>query len=490
MRPDTQSIFRSQNWHSRRRREGRALLFWVSTVAISIIFFNLLLSGAAPPESHIAVFSNVATYSLPVVETGNGEYARLLEALEPLGSVSASGDQKHWKLRYNHLELGFTVGKSRVQMKGGDFDLAAPFVMQNGRGLVPVSSLAPLLSRVLGGPVTFNPASRRVFIGNVAIHFTAQVIGNLPPSLVINFSGPVNPTIATDAGTLRMTFTHEPIVASGTQALTFNNKIITSATYQDGNANAEITVAGNLPLFAHFSGDHKTITITPAPSASTQAQVPPAPGAAANGLTPGTPVPTAQSQYFLVIDAGHGGTDRGAALGGQIVEKDVTLAFARQLQHEVETRGLTALLVRNDDTDIDLDQRAAMTNSVHPSIYICIHVTSQGNGVSFYTALLPATNQVHGSFLNWGTAQASSLTRSQAFTEIVAKSFGNSKIPVRTLSAPLRPLNNITTAAMAIEVAPPAGGAAGLESSEYQQLIASMIATGLAAVHEETESSP
>ncbi len=467
---------------------GTFALF-ISTVAFSIISVSVLLSGAPPIENHIAVFSNVATYSLPVATIDGKEYVGALEALEPLGSVTANGDQKHWKLRYNHLELGFGVGESRVRMKGGDFDLGAAFVLQNGRGLVPVPALAPLLSHVLGGPVTFSPASRRIFIGNVAVHFTAQVVG-ASPSLVINFSGPVNPMIATDAGTLRMTFTHEPIVASGTQTLTFSNKIITSAAYQDGNGNATITVTASAPLFANFSGDRKTITITPAPSASNQAQGSTTQGATANATPPATLAAPAQSRYFAVIDAGHGGTDRGAALGGQIVEKDVTLAFAKQLQHEVEAHGLTVLLVRNDDTDIGLDQRAGITNASHPSIYICIHVTSQGTGINFYTALLPTVNPAHGPFLDWDTAQAASLAKSQAFMGMIANSFANSKIPVRMLSAPLRPLNNITTAAIAIEVAPPAGGVAALGSSEYQQLIASAIATGLAAVHEETGASP
>ena len=269
--PATLPIFRAQARDSRWRHKVGTFAIFISTVAFSIISVSVLLSGAPPIENHIAVFSNVATYSLPVVTIGGKEYVGALEAFEPLGSVTANGDQKHWKLRYNHLELGFSVGESRVRMKGGDFDLGAPFVLQNGRGLVPVPALAPLLSHVLGGPVTFSPASRRIFIGNVAVHFTAQVVG-ASPSLVINFSGPVNPMIATDAGTLRMTFTHEPIVASGTQTLTFNNKIITSAAYQDGNGNATITVAASAPLFANFSGDRKTITITPAPSASTQAQ--------------------------------------------------------------------------------------------------------------------------------------------------------------------------------------------------------------------------
>ncbi len=462
----------------------------ISTVAVAIICFNLLLAGAPPEEKRIAIFSNVASYSLPVIDAGGREYAGLLEALEPVGSVTANSDQKHWKLRYNHTELAFTVDKPRVQMKGGDFDLGAPFVLQNGRGLVPISTLAPLLSRVLGGPVTFNPASRRIFIGNVAVHFTAQLTASNPASLVMNFSGPVNPTIATEAGKLRMTFTHEPVVAPGTQTLTFNNAVITSATYQDGNANATITVAGNAPLFANFSGDRKTITITAAPSARAQPQGSPAGVAKANGLNPGIQVNSKQSQYFAVIDASHGGIDRGATLSGQLVEKDLTLLFARQLQHEIQARGLSTLLLRNDDTDISLDQRAGMTNAANASIYICIHVTSQGSGVNLYTALLPVASPSHGSFLDWDTAQDSSLARSQDAMAILATTFDNSKVPVRKLAAPLRPLNNITTAAIAIEIAPAKGGAPALDSSEYQQLIASTIANGVAAMHEKMGTAP
>ena len=54
------------------------------------------------------------------------------------------------------------------------------------------------------------------------------------------------------------------------------------------------------------------------------------------------------------------------------------------------------------------------------------------------------------------TAQALSLARSQSAVALFAKALDDSKIPVRTMSAPLRPLNNITTPAIAIEISPPA----------------------------------
>ncbi len=466
----------------------RASASAVSTAIIGIFCCSIVLSGAAPEDKRIAIFSNVATYSLPVSDVNGREYAGLLEVLEPLGTVTAKPDQKHWKLRYNSFELEFSADKSRVRMKGGDFDLGAPFVIQNGRGLVPISSLGPLLSRILGGPVTFNPASRRIFIGNVAVHFTAQVAGSPSPSLIMNFTAPVSPMIATEAGKLRMTFTHEPIVSSGTETLSFDSRIISSATYQEGNGAAEITIAGNAPLFASFSNGGKTVTISPAPGAAKTQGAQIVPPAANASPAMAVPLPVAKT-YFAVIDAGHGGDDRGATLAGQLIEKDLSLAFARRIQQEIESRGLAVLMLRTADTTLSLDDRAGTANFAHPSLYICIHVTSQGSGVNIYTALLPSGASAQGPLQNWDAAQSSLLTRSKIAAETLSSAFENSKIPVRTLTAPLRPLNNIMAPAVAVEIAPPAAGPPALESVEYQQAIASVIATAVATMHGKSETT-
>jgi N-acetylmuramoyl-L-alanine amidase len=455
-----------------------------------------MVSGATPEEKRIAIFSRVTSYSLPVVDVRGREYSGLLEVLEPLGRVSAKADNKHWKLRYDDLQLEFTPNETRVRINGGNFDLGSPFLMQNGRGLVPVSSMGPLLSRVLGGPVTFNPASHRIFIGNVAVHFTAQILTSQNgPTLVMKFSAPVNPTIATDASKLHMSFAHDPIVSSGTQTLTFNDQAISSAIYEEGNGAAEITILGASPLFANFSSDRRTITIAAAPAAAAQV---PAGGPAAAPMAPATIAPTPpvgqQSPtplaYFAVVDASHGGDDRGAVLTSQFDEKDVTLSLGRRLRQELESHGLTTLLLRDGDKSLSLDQRASVTNAAHPVIYLSLHAASQGNGIRLYTALLPSGGATVRAFLDWDTAQAPSLARSQSAVALLAKALADSKIPVRTMSAPLRPLNNITTAAIAIEISPPAGGPAGLGSTEYQQSMASSIATAMAFVRRNLGSAP
>jgi hypothetical protein len=48
------------------------------------------------------------------------------------------------------------------------------------------------------------------------------------------------------------------------------------------------------------------------------------------------------------------------------------------------------------------------------------------------------------------------------------------------VSAPLRPLNNVTAAAVAIEVAPPGTDVMDLTLPAYQQNVASAVATAIA----------
>jgi N-acetylmuramoyl-L-alanine amidase len=342
-----------------------------------------------------------------------------------------------------------------------------------------------------------------LFIGNVAVHFTAQVNKTNPPTLVMNFSSPVNPMIATEPGKLRMVFTREPLVPPGSQTLTFDNPAIPSAVFQESNGAVEIAVNGLVPLFASFSNEGRTITITPTSQAklsqnqlsqnqvaqnpSTQPTIPPGiSGRQAPSGTAVSAVPPSAEQYFVVVDASHGGDERGAALSDQLAEKDVTLAFGLRLRQQLQAHGITTLILREGDAAMSLDQRANMTNAAHPAIYICLHATSQGTGVRLYTALLPVGSDGHGPFLDWNTAQAGFRTGSQTAQSSMAAEFGKRQLAVRSLLAPLRPLNNITAAAVAVEIAPPTTGKlSDLSSPAYQQLVAESVTAGIEAVRDQ-----
>ena len=478
-------------WSSRPPDHAAPAVMVGMAVSLALLVSAVVVSGFSE-EKRLAVYSSTASYSLPVREQNGAEYVGLLEILEPLGSVSARTDGGLWRLTFNRVDSEFTPGQTRARVQGKSFDLPANFWLENGHGLVPLSSLPGLMQRFLGTSVNFHESSRRLFIGNVAVHFTAQVNKTNPPTLVMNFTSPVNPTIATEPGKLRMVFNREALVPPGSQTLTFNSPVIPSATFQESNGAAEIAVNGPVPLFATFSNNGRTITITPAPQSAPSPQAPVAPPAVAPGgpppqVPPGAvavspPAVSSPVQYFVVVDASHGGEERGAALSDQLAEKDVTLAFGLRLGQQLRAHGISTLVLREGDATMSLDQRANMTNAAHPAIYICLHATSQGTGIRLYTALLPVGSENQGPFLDWTTAQSGFRAASQSVEASLATELGKKQIAVRSLLAPLRPLNNITAAAVAIEIAPPSGKLDDLNSPAYQQMVAESVTAGIEAV--------
>ena len=102
-----------------------------------------------------------------------------------------------------------------------------------------------------------------------------------------------------------------------------------------------------------------------------------------------------------------------------------------------------------------------------------------------YTALLPYDGDDRGTFRAWTTAQHASLPLSQSTASAVAAELQRRQIPVRTLTAPLRPLNNVTGAAIAVEVAPQGSDSSQLTAPDYQQLVTSAVATAIAATRDQ-----
>src|SRR5271170_689365 len=200
-----------------------------------ILFLAVPLLSAAPPEKHLSVYSTAANYTLPIVQRQSRDYVGILELLEPLGAVSAKSDGPRWPLHYNNILGDFTVGKNHARIQGREADLSGKFLVENGRGLVPLASLNSLLPRFLGGPATLHEESGRLFIGNIATHFTAAVAPDDSSHLVFHFTAPVNPSVASEHGKLRMTFTREPVTAPASPTLTFASKSIPAATYSENN---------------------------------------------------------------------------------------------------------------------------------------------------------------------------------------------------------------------------------------------------------------
>ncbi len=82
------------------------------------------------------------------------------------------------------------------------------------------------------------------------------------------------------------------------------------------------------------------------------------------------------SPITIVIDAGHGGYDRGGIPGQRVSEKDMTLDVARRLKSVLAASGYRVVMTRDSDVFVPLGTRCAIANSNRNAIFVSVHFNS------------------------------------------------------------------------------------------------------------------
>jgi N-acetylmuramoyl-L-alanine amidase len=120
-------------------------------------------------------------------------------------------------------------------------------------------------------------------------------------------------------------------------------------------------------------------------------------------LAGATPAPYRYRLRTVVLDAGHGGKDRGCA-GASAREADVALSLILALGKQIEENlpDVKVIYTRKTNVFIELDERAAIANRNHADLFISIHCNagpSQSHGTEVWTMGLHKTDA------NLGVAQ-------------------------------------------------------------------------------------
>jgi N-acetylmuramoyl-L-alanine amidase len=126
-----------------------------------------------------------------------------------------------------------------------------------------------------------------------------------------------------------------------------------------------------------------------------------------------TPTPVAQQKAaavseadrpstVVVIDAGHGGFDRGGIPGQRVSEKTMTLDVAQRLKAVLTAYGYRVVMTRDSDVFVPLGTRVAIANSYRNAIFVCIHFnaaprrSASGIETYFYSSQsLPLASAIH-----------------------------------------------------------------------------------------------
>src|SRR5437868_5830861 len=116
----------------------------------------------------------------------------------------------------------------------------------------------------------------------------------------------------------------------------------------------------------------------------------------------GSAAQSGSSATAVVIDAGHGGFDRGGIPGQRIAEKEMTLEVAQRLKTVLTAAGYRVVMTRENDVFVSLGTRVAIANSYRNAIFVCIHFNSAGrvgaDGIETYfygRDSLPLASAVH-----------------------------------------------------------------------------------------------
>ena len=75
----------------------------------------------------------------------------------------------------------------------------------------------------------------------------------------------------------------------------------------------------------------------------------------------------------IVVDAGHGGIDRGGQPGQRTTEKIYTLAVAQKLASKLRSAGFRVVMTRSGDYFVGLSQRCSIANAERDAAFISVH---------------------------------------------------------------------------------------------------------------------
>ena len=89
-----------------------------------------------------------------------------------------------------------------------------------------------------------------------------------------------------------------------------------------------------------------------------------------------SPVESSSRVHSIVIDAGHGGKDRGTMASSGMDEKDIVLDVAKRLRTLLEGAGIKVIMTRDTDDFISLPQRTIIAAQSGADLFVSVHVNS------------------------------------------------------------------------------------------------------------------
>ena len=300
-------------------------------------------------------------------------------------------DRLQMTMRAGGRSAVVTVNSRHVQRADGSLLLALAPIHVDGDVWLPLEFLTAVLAPAAGDDVDWDPVLQTLTVGGRRADLLSLTLSSTPEATILTL-GSAKPL------PWRLERT-----APDTLALTLDEANAAPALV--GPIAAEGLVTGGV-LAQLPGGVHLAVALGPRAGGwnvetadagreirlALEAREGGAPGEPAPVFEPNGPdrAPTGRDVRVVVVDPGHGGSDRGAVGDGGTPEKDLVLDLAQDLRQQLRRLDFDVVLTRDDDRDLEPQERAELANRAGGDVFISLHADSwfgpQASGVTTFAA--------------------------------------------------------------------------------------------------------
>lgn len=454
--------------------------------------FVLVLAGLAshaqvnPPSRPLTLLSSEGRQVLPTTLINGQEFVSL-DNLAKLFAITVREDDLAGGITvsYQGNTIVLSAEQPLASVNGRLVTLPAPLTHLANQAFVPIEFLNRALAAIYDARIELRTTSRLLLLGQVNVPRLTVTLQEQDSftGLILELTPSISVSATTDTSTITLAVEADgidaelPMVGEGlVETLGLGD--------QPNTIVIDLQAAAGLPTTNITDGTLSTLVTINVPLANTSStpSVTPAQLSQESSAPPSTSPISITSRPVLqtiVLDPGHGGEDIGATGTRGTLEKQITFDIAQRLKAMVESRlGIRVLLTRNDDRNVNLDERAAMANHSKADLFLSIHANASlspelTGAEIFYLAIdreveearktavalstsLPVVGGGSRSIdiIGWDMAQASHVENSAVLAGILETSL-QGQIPLQPSAvkqAPLRVLVGANMPAVLIEI--------------------------------------
>jgi N-acetylmuramoyl-L-alanine amidase len=478
----------------------------------SLLIFLLILShltwplgAAATFAADFIIYQRQAKKVLPKVNMGNQIYLPLIEFLQMLDlPYSESISAGYVSISVGKSTIKLTKDRAMVQVNDASVGLLAPVVVATNRWLVSPDFVNKALNRVLPEKIVIGGSGSRFLIGPGGFNrFEVKAVaGQQRSAIVIQMIAPAEVEARREESQVILAFGNTPMDPFK-EDYPYKDELVSSITFEDSPTATRLVVQlADKTLqtkVTHLSSQNVyLLEVTRQPSGTTAQPE--------SISTQAGVIRTAQNRrkwHHITIDAGHGGTDRGALIKEGLYEKDVTLAIAKKIRWVLQNGlGVDTVITRVTDQSLSLEERTLAANSAQSDLFLSIHIgnwshPNESGSYAYVSNVAPLEDSTTSEkkdenekvasirFVPWERAQVKSLDWSAHLAEILQSEMnrtlneGNDSLTFR--HAPLKLLSSLAMPAVLLEI----GNASqpqfkdAISDPQFQNSVAATILAGL-----------